>query len=301
MAMGTVLAIDDEPLLLNLLDEFLTDADFEVVAVESGTEALALLDAAPNRFDVVLLDRMMPVMDGMEVLKAIRANPRLFGLPVVMQTAAAAPVQIQEGIAAGVFYYVTKPFEQDTLVAIVASAVAHCRQHRVFLENILVADIGLALLTHGGLHVRNLDEAKTAAALIGKLAAKAAPVMIGLLELISNAVEHGNLGLGWARKGELLRDGMWDQEIARLLHLPENQGKFVKIDFVRDADTVRVTISDQGEGFDWRHFTSLLPDRAFETHGRGIATARVLSFDDVNYRGKGNEVVVTFGAAPALV
>ena len=123
--------------------------------------------------------------------------------------------------------------------------------------------------------------------------------MIGLLELISNAIEHGNLGIGWVNKGTHLRDDTWDQEVTRRMELPENRDKVVNVDFAREGDNIRLTIRDQGEGFDWQPYTTLLPDRAFELHGRGIATARVLSFHDVEYRGKGNEVVVSFSAIPA--
>lgn len=61
----------------------------------------------------------------------------------------------------------------------------------------------------------------------------------------------------------------------------------------RLADRVSFTITDQGEGFDWRRFLNFDPERAFDPNGRGIAMARMMSFAEVEYQGKGNVVVAT--------
>ena len=53
----------------------------------------------------------------------------------------------------------------------------------------------------------------------------------------------------------------------------------------------RFTIRDHGQGFDWHEFLDMRPERAFDTHGRGIAMSRLISFDQLNYVGRGNEVV----------
>ena len=59
----------------------------------------------------------------------------------------------------------------------------------------------------------------------------------------------------------------------------------------RDERQIRITIKDQGAGFDWRPYLEPDPNRVFDTHGRGITIARRLSFDDLQYRDPGNEVV----------
>ena len=126
----SVLVVDDEIFNLEILSEYLSDEGYNVVSAEDGSKAWALLEGAPERFDVVLLDRMMPHMNGMEVLERIKGHPQLNMLPVVMQTAKAAPQDILEGLEAGAYYYLTKPFDKETMLAIVKTAVVDYKAYR---------------------------------------------------------------------------------------------------------------------------------------------------------------------------
>ncbi|MCK6498271.1 MAG: ATP-binding protein, partial [Nitrospira sp.] len=72
--------------------------------------------------------------------------------------------------------------------------------------------------------------------------------------------------------------------------------------FARQAGRLCLQVTDEGAGFDWRKYLDFDPDRAYDTHGRGIAMANKLSFDHIEYRGKGNRVhAVSYlqGATPA--
>jgi DNA-binding response OmpR family regulator len=89
----------------------------------SGDQAWELLQRDPDRFHAVLLDRMMPGMDGMEVLQKMKQHPILSQIPVIMQTAATTPQQTLQGLQAGAYYYLEKPFDQGTLLAIVDAAI----------------------------------------------------------------------------------------------------------------------------------------------------------------------------------
>ncbi|MCE9507061.1 MAG: response regulator [Alphaproteobacteria bacterium] len=117
-----ILAVDDEPLNLDIMSRYLEKEGFEVIAANDGDEALEKLKAHPDT-DVILLDRMMPRMDGMEVLAQIKKTPELKDIPVIMQTAAAGSTEAFEGSIAGVYYYLTKPYEEFVLVALVKSAL----------------------------------------------------------------------------------------------------------------------------------------------------------------------------------
>ena len=94
-----VLAVDDEKLNLKILDMHLLEAGFETVLAEDGGAALRSLEEHPD-IAVILLDRMMPKMDGMACLREIKADARLRDIPVIMQTAAAATEQVLQGINA---------------------------------------------------------------------------------------------------------------------------------------------------------------------------------------------------------
>ena len=114
-----------------------------------------------------------------------------------------------------------------------------------------------------------------------------------IVEILVNAVEHGNLGLTYADKSALLKSDGWHAEVARRLTLPEYRGKLVRADLRLMTDGIVLTIADEGAGFDWTSFLEIQPERAFDLHGRGIAMSRLMSFDRVDYRGCGNEVELT--------
>jgi hypothetical protein len=112
----------------------------------------------------------------------------------------------------------------------------------------------------------------------------------GLLELLLNAVEHGNLGITYDEKSHLLDLGQLDEEIARRLQEPAYAGRCAVATFIRHGEDLYLSVIDEGSGFDWRPFLHLDPQRAFDTHGRGIATAKMVSFDSLEYHGTGNHV-----------
>lgn len=80
-------------------------------------------------------------------------------------------------------------------------------------------------------------------------------------------------------------------EINRRSALPEYSAKTVSVSYQKDAAAIRLTIEDEGAGFDWQNFLTLNPERAKDNHGRGILTA-LNSFDKLEYLGTGNKLIV---------
>ncbi|SDH29088.1 SpoIIE family protein phosphatase [Roseospirillum parvum] len=293
MSSARILVIDDSLPVRTLLEAHLSGAGYTVVQAEDGDDGWALLEREGNSFDVVLLDRRMPRMDGMEVMARLKATPALDGLPVVMQTAADRQEEIVEGIAAGVYYYLTKPLDPELLLQVVAAAVADRARYRRLSDEVDQRTLALGLLEAGRFTFRTPRQGSDLAVVLAAAMPQPRRRVVGLSELMLNAVEHGNLGITYAEKTALLADGGLDGEIARRLANPEWRDREVEVTFERRAREIEVTITDQGAGFDWRRYLTMDPERVFDTHGRGIALARDLSFDSLEYRGRGNQVVAT--------
>ncbi len=113
----------------------------------------------------------------------------------------------------------------------------------------------------------------------------------GLYELLLNAVEHGNLGLGLEEKAYLLRVGKWESELRQRLDHPHYKVRRAQLWLRQDAQAVQVIIQDEGEGFDWHHYLTFAQERLHYPNGRGIAMANLFAFDRLEYEGNGNRVI----------
>lgn len=285
-----VLVVDDDPSNREALAWNLKRAGYRALTAEDGQEGWDLLQEDPERFHAVLLDRMMPRMDGMEVLARIKRHPSLKALPVIMQTAMSAPDDVREGLEAGAYYYLTKPFQRKMLLAIVKTAVADSLGHRALQEKARRAMGSFALMQRGVYHFRTLMEGQLLATLLARCSADPDGVVLGLAELLANAVEHGNLGITYQEKTRLLEEDSLLQEVERRLDHADYRDRRVVLEVERHGADLHYRIEDQGEGFDWRKYLEISPERAFHTHGRGIAMSRKLCFDSLEFVGKGNEV-----------
>lgn len=285
-----ILLVDDDDLNLDALVECLRDEPYELVQAHDGAQALELLRQNRKGFDVMVLDRMMPGMNGLEVLAQLKADEHFKWMPVVMQTSAATSTEICEGIEAGVFFYLTKPYDSGMLLRIVGAAVEEARKWQQLAQTLTDQSKAIAGLRQGRFRVRTMDEAYDLALLIAQACPNSEKVALGLNELIVNAVEHGNLQIGYEEKTRLQEANRWEEEIVRRQNLPENASKFVEVIFEHLSHEIHVTIIDQGQGFKWREYEEIKADRILASHGRGIAMAKALSFDHLEYLGTGNRV-----------
>lgn len=290
-----VLAVDDEELILQLIKSHLKDLEqpCTVEIAQSGEEAWELLEKNPEHYDVVLLDRMMDGMDGLEVLKLIRGHWVLSDIPVILQTSRSSEEDIVEGMQAGAYYYLTKPFEK-ALIRSVVNTVLQDRQHYKTLKQTLQdRNETCKLMDSANFSFRTLEEANALAGLLANACTIPEKVVTGLGELLLNAVEHGNLGISYDEKSQLSAKLAWQDEIEKRLELEEYKNKKAHVNIQRTDNSIEYTITDEGEGFDWKPFMDFSPKRIMDNHGRGIATANNLCFDHVEYQGKGNIVKAT--------
>ncbi|MGE0484417.1 MAG: response regulator [Gammaproteobacteria bacterium] len=297
--MLNVLIVDDEPVNHEILLEYLAGTGYTLDGANDGAEAWALLEADPQHYDIVLLDRMMPRMDGMEVLRRMKAHDVLRYVPVILQTAKSGTHEIAEGIEAGAFYYLTKPYDEAVLRSVVATAADDRRARLDLLAESRRGAITSAIAESARFAFRDLDEANALAAFLANACPSPEAAVTGFSELLINAIEHGNLAIGYDEKSVLKEAGTWQEEVARRLRDPAHADKRVTVDFHRGPDHIEVVICDEGRGFDWARYLDFDPERAMDNHGRGIAMAKAFSFDQIEYRGCGNEVVARIGRAAA--
>ncbi len=112
--MSTILVVEDSATQRQMIADFLEDSDFQVKIARNGVEALQRLrDSSP---DVVLLDVLMPEMNGYEVCRRIKNDPKTQDIPVIMCSAKITQVDRYWGMKIGADAYIGKPFKQDELI-----------------------------------------------------------------------------------------------------------------------------------------------------------------------------------------
>ncbi len=112
-----ILVVDDERHIVRLVEVNLARAGYDVVSAYDGVEALEKVKS--EKPDMIVLDVMMPRMDGFEVLKRLQADPETQDIPVIMLTAKAQDADIFRGWSSGVSSYLTKPFNPRELLTFV--------------------------------------------------------------------------------------------------------------------------------------------------------------------------------------
>ncbi len=145
-----VLVVDDTPVMLALYGHSLTSAGYRVSTADNGPAALQLLEAQTP--DLIVLDFMMPGMDGIEVLRRIRTDPRLAPIPVVMLTASGCDENIAQAFDLGVTDYLTKPIDRRIFTARVRGLIDGRRDR----------DVAVRSATMEREHGRLLEEVKQA-------------------------------------------------------------------------------------------------------------------------------------------
>lgn len=286
----SILAVDDNPTSLRLLESMLERNNFVVQTAVNGVEAMAIIEKEHTTLDIILLDKMMPKMDGIEVCHAMKADERFRYIPIIMQTAANHPEEISEGIAAGVFYYLTKPLIQDMLLSVVDAAGKQIRRHKQLRHEMERRKISFGLVQILKCTFKTLEEAEGMSIFLANFFDDPDRTLTGVSELLINAVEHGNLEISYQEKSALVTNHKWQDEVSRRLAEPQYKDRKVTVIFERKDNACYIQISDEGEGFNWKEYMDVDPSRAMHNHGRGIAMANMLCFSKLVYNEKGNQV-----------
>jgi CheY-like chemotaxis protein/anti-sigma regulatory factor (Ser/Thr protein kinase) len=288
--METILIVDDDSVMCTVLEHMLKDDSYEVLTAHNGIEAQEIVRSTEKKISSVLLDWQMPEMNGIEFLKWIKKEPDHDHIPVILETSMTMPENIREGIDAGAFYYLTKPIEAEVLRAIVRAAISDLQQKELLLQRIRKSDNPLGQLVEATFRYRTTSEAEFLAVAI----ANSSPVpqkALMISEILTNAIEHGNLGITYQEKTSLVANNALNQEVERRLSLPKFAQMFVTLRIRRSENGIIVEIEDQGDGFDFHNYLQMDESRVFDNHGRGIALTN--QYLKLEYVGKGNKVIVS--------
>jgi two-component system chemotaxis response regulator CheY len=115
-----ILAVDDSASLRQMVNFTLTEGGYTVIEAVDGQDALAKLTRAVN---LVITDLNMPNLDGIQLIRSVRANPEYKGLPIVMLTTESCETRKQEGRAAGATGWIIKPFTRQQMLAVVKRVI----------------------------------------------------------------------------------------------------------------------------------------------------------------------------------
>lgn len=286
------LIADDHPFVRRTLTQIVADiSGSTVIEAENGKQALNLALEAPHP-DVILLDVEMPELNGFEVCKRLKQNPETQSIPIIFVTGKHSEEDVKHGLELGAHYYLTKPVEPSTLRAVIGSALEDVRNAQQLNNDVDDVFSSLNLLSSGCFEFQTLAQARALSTVLAKICPDPDMNGLGLMELMINAIEHGNLGISYTDKSALNLSGEWESEVLRRQEMTEYKDKTARVSFKRTPDAITIDIEDDGTGFDYTQYLDFDPARAFDSHGRGIAMANQTSFDELTYLGSGNHVRV---------
>jgi len=188
------------------------------------------------------------------------------------------------------FMILRAPMATETLESVLDAALNEAARRAALKDECQLYFGALRWADAAKFSFRTLDEIEPLARLLSSAFPDSEGARKGLRELMRNAVEHGNLEIGFKEKSRLLEDNLLSGEIARRLADPLYGARAVEAVLACKPEGVYVIIKDQGAGFDWREYTKFSPSRAAYKNGRGIQIARLTCFDKLAFNEAGNQV-----------
>ena len=296
--MARVLIIDNDRSELEALAEMVEEWGFEAIPVRSAREAREVIEDSGETLDTILLDWRLPDGDGLEVLQWIKERPSGAEVEVIIQSGTVVPGEIRRGIRKGAYYFLTKPYSDPQLHALVQAAISSRNLKRKVRTSVAEVKDCFCLLSEGVFLLTTIADAEQLAAHIGS--ASGDPQRgIGVLELLLNAIEHGNLEISYNEKSELLAAGKLGEVVAARLASEEYRDKRVRVEMQRTNSHLELLIEDCGRGFDFEKYLTFDPERLFHAHGRGVLLARAVLDVEFIYPGNKVRVVVPVGDEPS--
>lgn len=284
-----VLIVDDQHVLRTVLAKFMHKEGLTPIEAENGEAAVALYMS--ERPAVVLSDIMMPRMDGLTLLNEIKQIDSKAA--VVLMTGYGNEEILLKALRGGAANYFKKPFNFREVIKVVQHLIRHRAALNLSMESspYLVKESREFILETGEADIFPVINQITQT--IHNLIPEQVilNLKVGIEEMLKNAIEHGNLGISARQKHAALEKDCFGDLVAEKLAVEGNAEKRINITVKTSREDFRITIEDEGSGFDWRSLPHLQAESLLHFSGRGIFLTRIY-FDEVIYNNKGNRVTL---------
>ena len=256
-----------------------------VERVEGIERAEKRLRDRPGGFGAVLFN--WEPKEGLERVGRVVEISKAAGLEAVLLISRRLAADIEGLLEAGVYWVVTAPCDELHLRRVLKAAVETGELRRGLSRTDQECELLLDRLQSGRFCFRTPREARILAERLGSRCPEP-QASVALLELMVNAIEHGNLGIDYRQKGALLAEGLFEAEVAQRLEDPAFRDLRARLELERKGGVLDLFLTDCGPGFDWSRFLKMDDDRILDLHGRGILLANATL--SIEYLAPGNKV-----------
>jgi len=286
-----ILVVEDDPSIRSFLTTLLEKSSYDVLTASNGREGLEAYRQA--RPDIILTDISMPDMTGLQMLAKIRnEDDRVIA---IIMTGYGTNENAIEALKLRANNFLCKPIKGQDLLALLKKyekMVQHQNTSKIPLGEILVKSLTITFKS-------DLEAVPAIATKLVSETENAIPkeyrlgIHLGLAELLSNAIQHGNLGISYHEKlnvFETAGDAGIERLICERMKDPAIAARKVKVDFYMDPKQCEWIITDEGPGFNWTLMETPGRETDFsKVDGRGVFLSR-LQFDHLEFMDSGNKV-----------
>lgn len=282
-----ILIAEDDFFSRKYLNDMLTLEQYDCIAAKDGKEALEFY--IQHDPDIIISDIQMPNLSGLELLEEVKKKKS--DVIVIMTTAYGSEEFAIRALQLGANNYLKKPINEDQLLRLLKKyeqVLSHPKIDIKNIGNIISKKIYIEFL-NSKCTINNIVERLLSEVEFLFDEAEKINVELGLLEMITNAFEHGNLEITYDEKQDALNNNTFEQLVEERISNEKFLGRKISVDFVYENNYCEWTIRDEGKGFNWKNIPEPLKDNLLELNGRGIFITRFL-FDELEYQGNGNVV-----------
>jgi two-component system cell cycle response regulator len=273
--------------------EILDSAEITKFFATNSAEAEILISGDNNNVSTIIL--VGPDWDeqSLSFLKNRTHNPVQKSLPVIafVENEASAS-HLDETLGLKIQIH-TMADREHSVISTIESSVLSYIHSKELLDELGDRTSAIGLIRSGTFELRTPEEADRLTTMLSLACPEPTTVALGFLELILNAIEHGNLNIGYDLKTQELENGTWPEKIKQRLESDKYKDRVVTVKFACQKDEVSLEVIDQGDGFDWQKYASTPTLDPYALHGRGILYATSIDAATLTYKGNGNHVVLT--------